>query len=151
MDLESLYQEMILDHNKRPRNFRALAGATCQAHGRNPLCGDDYHLFFKLNAEGVIEEASFFGKGCAISKASASMLTDAVKGKTVEEAGRIAARFIELVTSENPGAEAKKKLGPLTVFEGVKKFPVRVKCATLSWRALEAALKSGGNEEISTE
>ncbi len=142
--LDQIYQEVILDHNRKPRNFRAIAGATHASHGYNPLCGDDYHLYLKVSPAGSIEDAAFEGSGCAISKASASILTQMVKGKTAAAASELKARFTGLVTRDcvsdvkNPEA-----LGSLMAFEGVRRFPIRVKCATLIWHTLEDALKSG--------
>lgn len=139
--LNRIYQEVILDHNKNPRNFCALKDANRYAHGVNPVCGDDFYLFLKLKDDGTIEETSFIGKGCAISKASASMLTEAVKGKTKGQAIDLLKKFLSLVTGGKIGENDSAELGVLKLFEGVKQFPVRVKCATLIWRALEEALK----------
>lgn len=139
-ELEELYQSVILDHNRSPRNFRKLDDATAQAEGRNPLCGDVYQVWLKLEG-GRIADASFQGQGCAISKASASLMTQAVKGRTVEEARELFDRFHGVVT----GAEAGKSLpSKLEVFQGVRAFPIRVKCATLSWHAMKAALEQAG-------
>ena len=129
-----------------------LDGADRRSRGRNPLCGDDYDVTLKVGPDGRIEEAAFWGKGCAISKASASMMTVLVKGKTREEARALAGLFVDLVMKDMPPGPGKQSLGTLAAFEGVKKFPVRVKCATLSWRALEAALSADEKEsEVSTE
>lgn len=136
--LEQLYQETILDHNKNPQNFKELKDFTHQSHGKNPMCGDDYHVYLKI-LHNVIEDIGFMGHGCAISKASASILTTTLKGKTVEEAMALKDQFINLVTRECDG-NCKACLGKLKIFENVKKYPVRVKCATLIWRALEDAM-----------
>lgn len=136
-DLDELYQSVILDHNKTPRNFRKLVDANAHAEGRNPLCGDMFDIWVRLNGD-VIEEVTFLGQGCAISKASASMMTQAIKGKTVAEARELFDRFHEVVTGTGGGALPSK----LEVFRGVSAFPIRVKCATLSWHALKAALES---------
>jgi nitrogen fixation NifU-like protein len=137
-DLQELYQAVILDHNRAPRNYGALDGATRTADGRNPLCGDEVHVALRVAGE-VIEEVRFTGRGCAISKASASLMTSAVKGKSVAEAEALFRRFHALVTGQG-GAEGAGDLGPLVVFSGVSRFPARVKCASLPWHALRAAL-----------
>ena len=138
LPLEDLYQEVILDHNRRPRNFKALEPCTAHCHAYNPLCGDDYDIFVSLDAAGVVQDIAFTGKGCAISKASGSMMTAKVKGKSVEEARRIKEAFLGLVTRDEPvSAETEAALGSLSIFRGVKKYPIRVKCATLVWHALE--------------
>lgn len=147
-DLLSLYQEMILEHKKNPRNFREIPPPAQQARGFNPLCGDKLTLFLRVEG-GVIEEAAFQGEGCAISTASASMMTEAVKGKPVEEAHRLFQRFHALVTGQPPPADAVA-LGKLAAFEGVRAFPMRVKCASLAWHTLEAAL-SGDASSVTTE
>ena len=149
--LSELYQEVILDHNRKPRNFKKIAGATAEAHGKNPLCGDDYFLYLVTDKDGVIRDIGFEGSGCAISKSSASMMTDAVKGKSAKEAGLLKDDFIRLLTAENTSGADLEKVGKLKLFEGVRNFPVRVKCAALIWRTLEEALKGNGNKEISTE
>lgn len=149
-DLRELYQEVILDHHRRPRNFGALPEANHHAEGHNPLCGD--HLTVHLDVEGgIIKGVGFEGAGCAISRASASLMTDAVKGKPVEEAERMFEEFHRMVTSGVEDA-VEKSLGKLTVFCGVREFPSRVKCASLAWHTMHAAL-DGQNEEatISTE
>jgi nitrogen fixation NifU-like protein len=137
-NLEDLYQEVILDHNKRPRNFRALDGAQ-KAEGYNPLCGDRLTVYLRVE-DGVIKEATFEGSGCAISKASASLMTDSVKGKTVAEAKALFERFHRAVTA-SPDAPIED-LGKLSALTGVRQFPVRVKCATLAWYALRAAAEA---------
>ena len=135
-ELEELYQSVILDHNRSPRNFRTLDDATAQAEGRNPLCGDVYQVWLKLEGDRITD-ASFQGQGCAISKASASLMTQAVKGKTVQEARDLFERFHSVVTGGESGKSLPSKL---EVFQGVRAFPIRVKCATLSWHAMKAAL-----------
>jgi nitrogen fixation NifU-like protein len=143
-DLRELYQATILDHNKKPRNFRVLEDATHEADGHNPLCGDQLTLYARVNDAGVVEDISFQGSGCAISKASASLMTEFVRGKTVDEVNEIFEGFHELVTS-SPGVEARTEgLGKLAVFAGVREYPMRVKCATLAWHALRAALEGEG-------
>ena len=146
-DLRDLYQDVILDHYRRPRHRGALVDANRRAQGFNPLCGDQLTLYVRVK-DGVIEEVSFEGSGCAISTASASLLTESIKGKTEREAEALFDRFRELVTQDDvtphPG------LGKLEVLAGVREFPVRVKCATLAWHTLRAAL-AGRHEPISTE
>jgi nitrogen fixation protein NifU and related proteins len=139
-ELGDLYQEVILDHNRRPRNFHDLPDANRRAEGHNPLCGDRLTLQLKVE-DGVIRDVGFQGSGCAISKASASMMTDAVKGKTEGEAKRIFEAFHAMVTGSGDGGAAEE-LGKLAVFEGVREFPVRVKCASLAWHTLHAALQA---------
>ena len=136
-DLDELYQSVILDHNKTPRNFRKLVDANAHAEGRNPLCGDQFDVWVRLEGD-LIQEVTFQGQGCAISKASASMMTQAIKGQTVAEAGELFDRFLEVVTGAGGGSLPSK----LEVFRGVSAFPIRVKCATLSWHALKAALEN---------
>jgi nitrogen fixation NifU-like protein len=145
-DLSELYQEVILDHNKRPRNYRVLETPTHHAEGYNPLCGDRLKLF--VNVEGdTIADVAFQGSGCAISKASASLMTDAVKGHSVAEARELFERFHRMVTT--PPDLAVEDLGKLSVLAGVREFPVRVKCASLAWHTLKAALAR--EEKTSTE
>jgi nitrogen fixation NifU-like protein len=143
-DLRELYQEVILDHSKRPRNFHGLSGASHRAEGYNPLCGDRATVYLRVE-DGVVKEASFEGAGCSISTASASMMTDALRGRTVVEAKALFERFHELVTAD-PGraAEVAPELGKLAVFQGVHEFPMRVKCASLAWHTMKAALEGGG-------
>ncbi len=148
-ELRELYQEVILDHNRRPRNYRAPADANRQAEGFNPLCGDRLTLFLKVDGE-LIRDAAFQGSGCAISKASASLLTDAVKGKSVAEASALFERFHRMVTSAPDSVEDFSDLGKLAVLAGVREFPVRVKCASLAWHTLKAALEAKA-ETVSTE
>lgn len=153
MTARDLYQDMILAHNKNPRNFKKLEDATHVAHGVNPLCGDDFYIFLKLSKDGVIQDIGFDGSGCAISKSSASMLTQAVMGKKIDEASILKDGFIEMVTQDSCPEHTKSSLGKLAIFEGVKEYPIRVKCATLIWRALESALGSDPNTviDVSTE
>lgn len=143
-DLRELYQDTILGHNKSPRNFRVLEDASHEADGYNPLCGDRLTLYARVNEDGLVEEVTFQGTGCAISKASASLMTDFVKGKTRDEVQKDFDRFHQLVTSlPNLPAEIGG-LGKLAVFAGVREYPMRVKCATLAWHALRAALEEEG-------
>jgi len=145
-DLQDLYQEVILDHNRRPRNFRVLDEGR-KAEGYNPLCGDRLTVYLRVE-DGVIKEATFQGAGCAISKASASIMTDVVKGKTLQEAEALFERFHRAVTA--PPDEPVEDLGKLSALTGVRQFPVRVKCATLAWYALRAAAQAK-DEVVSTE
>jgi nitrogen fixation NifU-like protein len=144
-ELTDLYQQVILDHCKQPRNFRELAHPTCSAQGYNPLCGDQLKLFLSLEGD-VIKDVSFVGSGCCISKASASLLTEAAKGKTRTEAEKMFGQVREMVTTGKAGVD----VGKLAVFAGVHKFPARVKCAILAWHALMAALEGRG-QPVSTE
>ncbi|CAM2929033.1 Fe-S cluster assembly sulfur transfer protein SufU [Legionella worsleiensis] len=137
MDLRELYQEIIIDHNRNPRNHHAMAEATAQANGFNPLCGDKLTVYAKI-VDQVITDLSFVGCGCAISQASASLMTDSLKGKTVNEAHDLFHRFHNMLTLDE--AEQFSATDKLTVLAGVKAFPARVKCATLAWHTLEAAL-----------
>ncbi len=149
-DLRELYQEVILDHQKRPRNFRRLEEANRAAEGYNPLCGDRVNVYLDVQ-DGVVRNVGFQGSGCAISTASASMMTESVKGKTEAEAKALFERFHDLVTGKSaPGAPAPG-LGKLTVFSGVRDYPVRVKCATLAWHTLRAALEGNDKEPVATE
>jgi nitrogen fixation NifU-like protein len=151
--LDDLYQEVILDHNKRPRNFEKLADANASAHGHNPLCGDDYEVYLVTDAAGTIQKVRFQGQGCAISKASASMMTTMVEGKSKKDAEKLKDQFIRVITDDAVTSSDREAVGRLKIFEGVKQFPVRVKCAALAWRTLEEALKdqSQRKEEVSTE
>jgi nitrogen fixation NifU-like protein len=150
MELEELYQEVILDHSRRPRNFGVLPNADVLVHGDNPACGDEIHLGVHFGADGKLEEIKFSGQGCAISQASASMMTLKLKGKSRAEAAEIGRAFHDLVTGE--ASEQAKNLGDLKLLEGVRKFPQRVKCAMLAWRAVEQALaQTAGEATISTE
>jgi len=144
-DIADLYQQVILDHCKNPRNFRELPQCSCSAQGHNPLCGDQLKLFLKLDGD-VIREATFVGSGCCISKASASILTTTVVGKTREEVGQLFDVVHDMVTT----GKAQEDMGKLAVFAGVHKFPSRVKCAILAWHALMGALK-GDHQAVSTE
>ncbi len=146
-ELRDLYQEVILEHSKAPRNYKALESANHKAEGYNPLCGDRFTVYLEMDGD-KIREIGFQGAGCAISKASASMMTQSVKGKTKEEAEKIFHRFHELVTGHGHGDDPE--LGKLAVFSGVSEFPARVKCASLAWHTLEAALE-GKQEKVSTE
>jgi nitrogen fixation NifU-like protein len=137
-DFSDLYQDLILDHQKNPRNFGELAGANHHADGFNPLCGDKIALDLKVNEEGVIEDLKFKGSGCAISKASASMMTMALKGKKTAEAEKMFHQFHDMVMGKEGAKPAE--LGKLKVFEGVRDYPARVKCASLAWHTMEAAL-----------
>src|ERR1043166_8502768 len=144
-DLSDLYQEVILDHCKRPRNFREMASPTCSAQGHNPLCGDQLKLFLVMDGD-LIKEISFVGTGCCISKASASLLTESVKGKTKDQVKQMFDHVHQLVTT----GETNGDMGKLAVFAGVHKFPTRVKCAILAWHAVIAALK-GESKPVTTE
>ena len=146
--MRDLYQEVILEHNKRPRNFRAIEPADRKQEGFNPLCGDRLTLYLKLDGDKVAD-VSFQGNGCAISTSSASLMTEAVKGKSIAEADRLFASFHRLITRDGP-APTKDEVGKLLVFAGVGEFPARVKCATLCWHTLKAAL-DGRQEKVSTE
>ena len=145
-DLADLYQEVILDHNRRPRNFHALADASHRAEGYNPLCGDRLTLYLKV-ADGVVADVSFEGAGCAISKASASLMTDAIKGRTVADVQALFDRFHRMVTT--PPGQPVEDLGKLSALAGVREFPVRVKCASLAWHTLKAAMAN--EHQTSTE
>ena len=149
-DLEELYQEVILDHSRRPRNFGELPDASVRVHGDNPSCGDEIHLAVKFDGNGGLQEIKFTGHGCAISQASASLMTMKLKGKSRADIEGMMRSFHELVT--NGKGEAPKSLGDLKVMGGVRKFPQRVKCAMLPWRAIEQALRqSEGEATVSTE
>lgn len=145
-EVRELYQEIILEHSKTPRNFRAMEDANRQAEGYNPLCGDHYTIFMDVEDE-AIRDISFQGSGCAISKASASMMSQVLKGKTTKEAEELFRQFHQIVTGETNGGT--DKLGKLEVFAGVANFPTRIKCATLAWHTLQAALR--GEQVASTE
>ena len=144
--VDDLYQEIILDHTKHPRNCHAMADATGSAEGYNPLCGDKLKLFIKIEGD-VVKDASFVGSGCAISTASASLMTESLKGKTREEALKLLEKFHELLTTDTP---VSKDLGKLVVFCGVRDYPARVKCATLAWHTLKSALGEAP-ETVTTE
>ena len=148
-DLRDLYQQMIMDHNKKPRNFRVMPDATCKVEGFNPLCGDHFHIYLKMKGD-VIEDISFEGSGCAISKAAASMMTGALMGKTREEAKAL---FSEVHRMLSKGVEEpvdREKLGKLAVFAGVCEFPARVKCASLAWHTMMEGIEPTG-KQITTE
>lgn len=144
-----LYEQVILEHNKKPRNFRVMDDATCKADGYNPLCGDHFTIFLKMSGD-VIDDVSFQGCGCAISKSSASVMTTLLKGKTTDEAEKLFVKFHTMVTSSPDSAIDSDDLGKMMVFAGVREFPVRIKCATLPWHTLQSAL-DGKDEPISTE
>lgn len=146
-DLRDLYQEVVLDHGRRPRNKRRMENASRESVGYNPLCGDRLVVFLDYDGE-MVRDVSFDGSGCAISQASASLLTETVKGKSREEADAIVAAFLSMVTGESDASP--EALGKLAVFSGVRDFPVRVKCATLAWRTFEAALQSR-QDDVTTE
>lgn len=149
-ELEELYQEVILDHSRKPRNFGELPDAAVRVHGDNPSCGDEIHVGIKFDADGGVQDIKFTGHGCAISQASASLMTIKLKGKSRAEATDMLQSFHDLVTTDNN--DAPKALGDLRVMKGVRKFPQRVKCAMLAWRAVEQALQqSDGESTVSTE
>ena len=149
-DLRDLYQDVILEHSKAPRNFRSIAAANHKAEGFNPLCGDRFTVYLDLDGDSI-RDIAFQGSGCAISKASASMMTQSLKGKTRAEAEALFQRFHQLVTGEEHKEIGNSpELGKLAVFSGVSEYPVRVKCATLAWHTLHAALE-GKQEAVSTE
>ena len=147
-ELSELYQQVILDHNKKPRNFHKLETANRRAEGYNPLCGDQLNVYLDVEGDQV-KDVAFEGSGCAISKASASMMTQAVKGKTKAEAEQLFDEFHRMVTGKLDAEEDPNNLGRLKIFAGVREFPVRVKCATLSWHTMHAALNN--EEKVSTE
>ena len=148
-ELRELYQQVILDHNKSPRNFRVMENPTQEADGHNPLCGDTLHIYLHVE-DGIINDVSFKGSGCAISKASASLMTSMIKGKAVKEAEKLFENFHALVTGKLGENADLSELGKLAVFAGVQEFPVRVKCASLAWHTMESALHQNGNE-VTTE
>jgi nitrogen fixation NifU-like protein len=148
-DLRDLYQEVILDHSKRPRNFKALPGANRSAEGYNPLCGDREKVYLALEGD-VLKDVSFQGAGCAISTASASMMTERVKGMTTGQAEALFTKFHDLITAPSGPAAGGPELEKLEVFSGVREYPVRIKCATLPWHTLKAALR-GEAKTVSTE
>lgn len=155
-DLRDLYQDMILDHGKNPRNFRVIDPAHCEAVGHNPLCGDKLVLFLSVGGDGRIADAAFQGSGCAISVASASMMTDMLKGKTAQEARKLWAYFEAVCKSNAVDSDEVAALDPddvdrLKALAGVRHYPVRVKCATLAWRTLEAALDPSAAKKVGTE
>ena len=148
-DLKELYQQVILDHNKHPQNYGRLENANRTAEGYNPLCGDRVQLFLQVE-DGVIQDIRFLGSGCAISKASASVMTTELKGRTIAEAEELFKRFQSLITSDIHHAVDAKDFGKLAVFSGVREFPMRIKCAGLSWHAMMSALHQSG-KAVSTE
>jgi nitrogen fixation NifU-like protein len=148
-DLRDLYQEVILDHNKSPHNYREMPDASRIALGHNPLCGDKLKLYVRVEGDRI-EDVAFQGSGCAISKASASIMTDSVKGKSLEEAEALRGKFQDLLTGPPDVKADGAGMGKLAVFSGVREFPARVKCATLAWHTLESALK-GASEVAKTE
>jgi len=149
-EIEELYQEVILDHSRRPRNFGELPNAAVRVHGDNPACGDEIHLAVKFDADGGLQDIKFTGRGCAISQASASLMTMKLKGKSRAEVMEMLCAFRDLVTGDK--RDAPTALGDLRVMSGVRKFPLRVKCAMLAWRAVEQAFEqSAGEATISTE
>lgn len=147
-ELSDLYQEVILDHNRRPHNFRVIDGATAKQEGYNPLCGDRLTLYLTLDGD-VITDAAFQGQGCAISKASASLMTDAIKGKTVAEARDLFEHFHAMITSDTDSQA--EDLGKLSVLAGVREFPTRIKCASLAWHTMKAAVAHETDAPVSTE
>ena len=152
-DLEDLYQEVVMDHNRRPRNFKKLENAQQTAEGFNPLCGDQISLYVNVDDDGVIEDIGFEGTGCAISKATASMMTEAIKGKNVDKAEEIFEAFRHMLTRKPEEEYDYELLGDLEILQGVSQFPTRIKCATLSWHTLNSALdgKQASGQKTSTE
>lgn len=151
-ELRELYQEVILDHGKSPRNFRAIENARFHAHGNNPMCGDQLEVFVEADDKGLITDASFVGKGCAISVASASLMTEMLRGKTIDEARHMFDGFHHMCTEGGEHAldgVPEEEADRLQVLSGVREFPMRVKCATLAWHTMNAATK--GKDEVSTE
>ena len=148
-DLRELYQQVILDHNKSPRNFRIMVDPDRKSEGHNPLCGDHLNVYVKFEGDRIADIA-FQGAGCAISKASASLMTDAVKGRTLREAESLFGKFHDLVTSDVSSPPDTDGIGKLAVFSGVREFPVRIKCATLAWHTLLAALENS-SQPVTTE
>ena len=144
-----LYQDLLLDHNKNPRNFRVIDPASHEAVGHNPLCGDKLVVYLEVDDDDIVQDISFIGEGCAISKASASMMTTYVKGKSIEEAQKLFHQFHDLATGKIEPDSDEHDLGRLKVFAGVRDLPARVKCATLAWHTLDAATK--GERKITTE
>ena len=149
-ELRELYQEIILDHNKDPRNFKELESATHTSEGYNPLCGDKINLFLEVD-DDKIKDIGFQGSGCAISKASASIMTDLIKGKSKQEITILFEKFQDLVTSEISKNFDMMELGKLAVFAGVREFPTRVKCASLAWHTMLSALENNNHKTVTTE
>lgn len=145
----ALYEQVILEHNKAPRNFREMADANRHGEGYNPLCGDHFTIYIKMNGD-LIEDVSFSGAGCAISKSSASLMTTLLKGKTKNEAEGLFLKFHNMVTSSPDAPINEEELGKLRVFAGVREFPVRIKCATLAWHSMLTAL-DGKDKTVATE
>ncbi|MEO8334898.1 MAG: Fe-S cluster assembly sulfur transfer protein SufU [bacterium] len=144
-DLQELYQSIILDHNRRPKNYGVLDGATASAEGRNPLCGDEVKVELKVADDDSIEDVKFTASGCAVSRASASIMTQVVKGKSRAEVDRLFVQFHELVTGKlKPDVGEARAMGEMAAFSGVSRFPVRVKCASMPWHTLQSALRDGG-------
>lgn len=148
-DLRELYQQVILDHNKNPKNFGKLEHPTHDAEGFNPLCGDHLHLYLVVN-DGIVDDVKFEGSGCAISKSSASLMTEIIKGKSIGEVEKIFNRFHDMVTGNCSDTDTFEDLDKLAILQGVKEFPARVKCATLAWHTLEAAVRND-QKTITTE
>ena len=148
-DAQDLYQEIVIEHNRRPRKFGSIADSTSSSEGFNPLCGDQVTVFLKVSDE-IVEDVSFEGVGCAISKSSASMMTEGVKGKSVEEALMVFQAFRRMLTTTSDQVEDSEILGDLEILKGVSQYPTRIKCATLSWHTLQAALQGSGSD-VSTE
>ncbi len=149
-DIHELYQEVIMDHNRRPRNFQVLEGSDMKAEGYNPLCGDQITLYLNVR-DGMIEDVGIQASGCAISKASASMMTEGIKGRTVEEAERVFDKFRDLIKGEELDHEDLELLGDLELLSGVSRYPVRIKCAVLPWHTLKSALSGNTDGVSSTE
>ena len=153
-DLRDVYQEVILDHYRKPRNFRPLDAANQEASGHNPLCGDRVSVFLEVDGE-TVKDVAFQGAGCAISTASASMMTEAVKGKTLDEVRALFESFHDFMTGNGEGGGERDDLGKLEALSGVRQIPIRVKCATLAWHTLKAAIEAGGDirkaDPVSTE
>ena len=148
--LDDLYQQLILDHNKSPRNFGKVDPHTHYSHGVNPLCGDDYEVTLQVS-DGIVQQAKFVGSGCAISKSSGSLMTSAIEGRSVSDVLTLKDQFLRLLLTDDSTDVDRKSLGKLAALEGVKKFPVRVKCAALVWRAIEDALAGSSTQSVSTE
>jgi len=149
-DLRELYQQVILDHNRNPRNYKALEEADRKAEGHNPLCGDRVTIYLKMEGDRIVD-ATFQGQGCAISTASASMMTQTLKGKTLDEALELFREFHEMVTGACSSTVGDSRLGKLAVFQGVCEFPTRVKCATIAWHTMHAALEGKAEDPVTTE
>ncbi len=144
-----LYQQVILDHNKKPKNFRDMEDATHSCHGFNPLCGDDYTVYLKVDGQNIIQDISFMGSGCAISKASSSLMTSFLKGKPIEDAKVVYEEFHKMVLGEFDPEKEENHLGKLKLFMGIREFPSRIKCASLSWHSMVGALNK--DDKVTTE